>query len=99
MLWDGQSYNSGYATAGDIGGMQEEAKAYGVSFDGFYGFPIFKDVSSTLIVTTACGYHVGAIQKKRKPLNSFSKFGILVSEKKKGKSYGRDNKTPIQSKR
>lgn len=41
-------------------------KAYGVSFDAFYGFPVFLEVSSTLVVCTALGYHNGAIMERRK---------------------------------
>lgn len=36
--------------------------AYGLSLDAFYGFPVFEEVTSPLIVCTNPGYHVCAIQ-------------------------------------
>ena len=37
-------------------------KSYGLSLDAFYGFPMFEEVTSPLIVCTNPGYHVCAIQ-------------------------------------
>lgn len=59
-------------------------KTYGVSFDGFYGFPIFEEASSTLIVCTCPGYHVGAItriKRLRKPLKPPADFGKILTTK------------------
>lgn len=40
-------------------------RSWGVSFDGYYGFPIFDETSSILIVTTAPGYHTGVVVYER----------------------------------
>lgn len=37
-------------------------KSYGLSLDAFYGFPVFEEVTSPLVVCTNPGYHVSVIQ-------------------------------------
>ena len=37
-------------------------KSYGLSLDAFYGFPLFEEVTSPLVVCTNPGYHVSVIQ-------------------------------------
>lgn len=68
----------------------EEIKAFGVSFDGFYGFPIFKEVSSTLVVCSCPGYHVGCIQKKKKALLNPTECGTISFANEKQERQKKD---------
>ena len=71
-------------------------EAFGVSFDGFYGFPVFKEVSSTLIVCTAPGYHVGCIQFVKKSNSNRTRFLVKSNQQKtRRKRYGSSSKAPI----
>ena len=75
--------------------MKNSQIQYGVSFDGFYGFPIFEEVSSTIIVCTCPGYHVGAItriKRRRKPLKQTAVCDTILSSKtNKEKNDGNNN--------
>lgn len=75
----------------------EKIKAFGVSFDGFFGFPIFEEVSSTLVVCSCPGYHLGAITRKKR-LRIKTDCGTIsfATNHKKEKRNGNNNETPLR---
>ena len=76
----------------------EKTKAFGMSFAGFFGFPIFKEVSSTLVVCSCPGYHVGVITRKKR-LRIKTDCGTIsfaTKELERQKQNGNNNETPLR---
>ena len=76
----------------------EKVKTFGMSFDGFFGFPIFAEVSSTLVVCSCPGYHLGAITRKKRLRNKTDcgTISFATKELERQKQNGNNNKAPLR---